>query len=190
MPRRSFGCCGRVAREGDCARRGPRHSPPGRGRSESERGKIPGLTLEEPRMVMERTAAAAALAERLETRTARVGVLGLGYAGLPMAVALGGAGYLVLGLDVDPSRASLVASGRSPVTDVADSEVQALTRAGRLDATTEMARLADCDVALICVPTPLGPAKAPDLTYVRAAGRSLAQYIHPGMLVILQSTVT
>src|SRR5919198_5680333 len=141
-------------------------------------------------MVMERTAAAAALADKLETRTARVGVLGLGYAGLPMAVALGQVGYSVIGLDVDAGRAGAVASGRSPVTDVSDAEVGALIRAGRLNAGTEMARLADCDVALICVPTPLGPAKAPDLTYVRAAGRSLREYLHPGMLIVLQSTVT
>ena len=141
-------------------------------------------------MVMERTAAAAALAEKLETRTARVGVLGLGYAGLPMAIALGDAGYSVLGLDVNPERVAAVACGSSPVTDVADSAVAALVTEGRLDASTDMARLVDCDIALVCVPTPLGPAKAPDLSFVRAAGRSLAQYLHPGMLVVLQSTVT
>jgi UDP-N-acetyl-D-glucosamine dehydrogenase len=141
-------------------------------------------------MVMERTAAASALAEKLETRTARVAVLGLGYAGLPMAVALGEAGYAVLGLDVDARRVATVAAGRSPVTDVADEAVHALVAAGRLGASVEMAQLAECDVALVCVPTPLGPAKAPDLSYVRAAGRSLAQYLHPGMLIVLQSTVT
>ena len=141
-------------------------------------------------MVMERTAAAAALAEKLETRSARVGVLGLGYAGLPMAIALGEAGYTVVGLDVDAERARAVAAGRSPVTDVPSDSVQALVEQGKLDASTDMAQLAECDVALICVPTPLGPAKAPDLTYVRAAARSLAQYLHPGMLIILQSTVT
>lgn len=141
-------------------------------------------------MVMERTAADAALAAKLAARTARVGVLGLGYAGLPMAVALGEAGYPVVGLDVDPARAEAVASGRSPVTDVADAALQALIDAGRLDATTDMAALASCDVALIAVPTPLGPAKAPDLSYVRTAARSLAEYLHPGMLIVLQSTVT
>jgi UDP-N-acetyl-D-glucosamine dehydrogenase len=141
-------------------------------------------------MVMERTAAAAALAEKLETRSARVGVLGLGYAGLPMAVALGETGYTVMGLDVDAERTRAVAAGLSPVTDVPSDSVRALVEQGKLDASTDMAQLAECDVALICVPTPLGPAKAPDLTYVRAAARSLAQYLHPGMLIILQSTVT
>jgi UDP-N-acetyl-D-glucosamine dehydrogenase len=107
-----------------------------------------------------------------------------------MAVAIGGAGFRVIGLDVDPGRAAAVASGRSPVTDVPDSEVSTLVADGRLTATTDMAALAECDVALICVPTPLGPAKAPDLSYVRAAASSIAQHLHPGMLVILQSTVT
>ena len=141
-------------------------------------------------MVMERTAAAAALADRLATRSARVAVLGLGYAGLPMAVAIAEAGFPVIGLDVDPGRAGAVAAGRSPVTDVSDQSLQALTSAGRLTASTDMTELASCDVALVAVPTPLGPAKAPDLSYIRAAGHSLARNLHPGMLVILQSTVT
>jgi UDP-N-acetyl-D-glucosamine dehydrogenase len=141
-------------------------------------------------MVLERTASAAALAEKLETRTARVAVLGLGYAGLPMAVALGDAGYTVTGLDIDSSRTQAVCDGRSPVTDVPGEKVEALVRAGRLDASTDMSRLVDCDVALVCVPTPLGPAKAPDLSFVRAAARSIAAHLHPGMLVVLQSTVT
>ena len=141
-------------------------------------------------MVMEQAAAGALLEEKLRARTARVGVLGLGYAGLPMAMALGEAGYAIVGLDVDPSRVEAVAAGRSPVTDVNDAAVASLVRAGRLSATSDMSVLAECDVALICVPTPLGPAKAPDLTYVRAAGRSLAEYLHPGMLIVLQSTVT
>jgi nucleotide sugar dehydrogenase len=139
---------------------------------------------------MEQAAAGALLEEKLRARTARVGVLGLGYAGLPMAMALGEAGYAIVGLDVDPARVEAVAAGRSPVTDVNDAAVASLVRAGRLSATSDMSVLAECDVALICVPTPLGPAKAPDLTYVRAAGRSLAEYLHPGMLIVLQSTVT
>lgn len=141
-------------------------------------------------MVAEWTDAGAALEERLQTRSARVAVLGLGYAGLPMAVALGEAGYLVVGLDVDAERASTVAAGRSPVTDVSDAAVSDLVRSGRLDASTDMGLLADCDVALICVPTPLGPAKAPDLAYVRLAAKSLADHLHRGMLIVLQSTVT
>jgi UDP-N-acetyl-D-glucosamine dehydrogenase len=141
-------------------------------------------------LISDQTAVGAALAEKLEARTARVGVLGLGYAGLPMAVALGEAGYAVLGLDVDASRANTVAAGCSPVTDVADAAVRVLVDRGRLDATTDMAALAGCDVALVCVPTPLGPAKAPDLTYVETAARSLADHLHRDMLIVLQSTVT
>ena len=112
-------------------------------------------------MVMERMAAGAALAAKLEARTARVAVLGLGYAGLPMAVAVAQVGHSVLGLDVDPIRAAAVAAGQSPVTDVADADVQQLVAAGRINASTDMALLAECDVALIAVPTPLGSSQGP-----------------------------
>jgi UDP-N-acetyl-D-glucosamine dehydrogenase len=141
-------------------------------------------------LIHEQAAAGAALAEKLESRAARVGVMGLGYAGLPMAVALAEAGYRVVGLDVDTERVSAVAAGRSPVTDVADSAVAALVGRCHLEATIDMAALAGCDVALVCVPTPLGPAKAPDLTYVEAAARSLSEHLHRDMLIVLQSTVT
>jgi len=132
--------------------------------------------------------AGAGLAQKLEVRTARVGVLGLGYAGLPMAVALAEAGYPVVGLDVDPARAAAVRAGRSPVTYVANSVVSALVQAGGLEASNDMAELRDCDAAVICVPTPFGAVREPDLTHVRAAGRSIAQHLHPEMLVVLQST--
>jgi nucleotide sugar dehydrogenase len=141
-------------------------------------------------MVAERTDAGTILEQKLRARSARVAVLGLGYAGLPMGIALGEAGYAVIGLDVDAERAGAVASGRSPVTDVSDGAVLRLAKSGRLDASTDMGLLAECDVALICVPTPLGPAKAPDLTYVRLAAKSLAEHLHSGMLIVLQSTAT
>jgi len=132
--------------------------------------------------------AGAGLAQKLEVRTARVGVLGLGYAGLPMAVALGEAGYRVVGLDVDGARVATVGAGRSPVSYVADSAVSTLVQAGRLQAGDDMAELRDCDAAVICVPTPFGTAREPDVTHVQAAGRSIAQHLHPEMLIVLQST--
>lgn len=130
-----------------------------------------------------------ALTARLELRTARVAVVGLGYAGLPMAVALASAGYRVTGFDVDGARVAAIGAGRSSVTNVPDDEIQRLRQVDRLDATADMSRLSACDVALVCVPTPLGPDRRPDLDYVRAAGRSLAAQLRPGMLVVLQSTV-
>jgi UDP-N-acetyl-D-glucosamine dehydrogenase len=141
------------------------------------------------RMVLQETRPGSALAHKLEARTARVGVLGLGYAGLPMAVAMGEAGYRVVGLDLDSNRAATVRAGRSPVSHVPDSVVSTLARSGRLDASDNMSELESCDVAVICVPTPFGTGKAPDLRYVRMAGDSIAECLHPEMLVILQSTV-
>ncbi|MCC7104115.1 MAG: nucleotide sugar dehydrogenase [Chloroflexi bacterium] len=140
-------------------------------------------------MVMPQERISAVLESRLAARTARVAVLGLGYAGLPMAVALAESGFPVIGLDVDVARVQAVASGQSPVTDVGDVAIERLVRDERLTASTDFSLLAGTDVALICVPTPLTPAKSPDLRFVEAAGRSIGEFLHPGMLIILQSTV-
>jgi UDP-N-acetyl-D-glucosamine dehydrogenase len=128
------------------------------------------------------------LAARLETRSAHVAVLGLGYAGLPMAVELAQAGYSVTGIDIDEGRVAAVAGGTSPVSDVADEDLAQLTSEGRLSASSSFAALSEADCALICVPTPLTDERRPDMRFVEAAARSIAEHVHPGMLVVLQST--
>ncbi len=128
------------------------------------------------------------LEARLRAREARVAVLGLGYAGLPMAVACAEVGYPVLGLDVDQARVAAVQAGVSPVSDVADSTLGPLVAEGRMRATADMSALRDADVALICVPTPLTAERTPDLRYVQQAAASIAAHAHPGQLVLLQST--
>src|SRR3954447_12816782 len=128
------------------------------------------------------------LEARLRSREARVAVLGLGYAGLPMAVACAEVGYPVLGLDVDQARAAAVQTGVSPVTDVDDAVLGPLVARGRIRASTDMGLLDDADVALICVPTPLTAERGAELSYVRQAAESLAEHAHPGQLVLLQST--
>jgi UDP-N-acetyl-D-glucosamine dehydrogenase len=128
------------------------------------------------------------LEHKLRSRTARVAIVGLGYAGLPMAVEFGRAGFNCVGLDVDTSRVDAIARGHSPVSNVADAEIQALRSAGRLSASTDASVLDRADVAIICVPTPLTPSGGPDLRFVESAGTTIAQHLHPGMLVILQST--
>jgi UDP-N-acetyl-D-glucosamine dehydrogenase len=128
------------------------------------------------------------LARRLREKRARVAVLGLGYAGLPMAVELARAGYAVTGLDIDAERVRLLNSGRSPVSDVADAEVSSLVAEERLRASLDFGELADSDCAIICVPTPLTPDLKQDARFLEAAGRSIADHLHPGMLVVLQST--
>ena len=139
-------------------------------------------------MAVQQHAPAQSLARKLRERSARVGVLGLGYAGLPMAVEIARAGFQVTGLDINAARVKAVQAGNSPVSDVEDVALQDLLGRGLLRASTSLDLLADLDVVLIAVPTPLKDDRQPDLRYVQAATRDIAARLHPGMLVILQST--
>src|SRR5436309_495586 len=131
---------------------------------------------------------ATTLSRHIATHTARVSIIGQGYVGLPLAVAFAEAGFPVTGLDTDPDRVAALASGRSHVPDVPSKPLQALLRAGRYNATTEPAILAESDVILICVPTPLRKSKDPDISYVVAASQEAATRFRPGQLIILEST--
>ena len=135
-----------------------------------------------------RTSPAARLTRRIENRSAHLGVIGLGYVGLPLAVEFGEAGFRVSGIDVDENRVRTLEKGRSYIQDVPTSAVRALTRAGRLAATTDFAVLKHVDAVNVCVPTPLSKHRDPDVSYVVAAAEQVARYLHPGMLVILEST--
>ncbi len=139
-------------------------------------------------MVVQQESPVQSLERKLVQRTARVGVLGLGYAGLPMAVEIARAGFSVTGLDVNPARVEAVNAGRSPVSDVESALVADLVDRHVLRATADFDALADLDAVIICVPTPLDAAKQPDLQYVEAATAEIASRLHPGMLVALQST--
>lgn len=139
-------------------------------------------------MAVQQHAPAQALERKLHERTARVGVLGLGYAGLPMAVEIAQAGFDVTGIDINPARVNAVNDGTSPVSDVEDATIRDLLGKQLLRASTSLDLLADVDVVLIAVPTPLKNDRQPDLRYVQAATRDIAARLHPGMMVILQST--
>jgi UDP-N-acetyl-D-glucosamine dehydrogenase len=128
------------------------------------------------------------LEHKLRSRSARIAVVGLGYAGLPMAVEFARAGFRCVGLDVDGARVEAVNAGRSPVTNVDDSEIGGLRRHGRFQASTDPDVLDGADVAVICVPTPLTSDGGPDLHFVETAGATIAEHLHSGMLVVLQST--
>jgi UDP-N-acetyl-D-glucosamine dehydrogenase len=116
------------------------------------------------------------------------GVVGLGYVGLPLAVEVGGVGIRVLGFDVNPQVVDGVNAGESHIGDVESSVVRDLREERRLEATTDMSRLSECDVISICVPTPLGKTREPDLSYVVAAGRAVAEALRPGQVIVLEST--
>lgn len=128
------------------------------------------------------------LLTKLQQRSAVVSVIGLGYAGLPLALAFAEAGFRVVGVDVDAERVTRLNDGLSPVQDVPDSALAALVCQGRFSATTDYAALAEVDTTTICVPTPLGPGHLPDMSYVERAVDSLAPYVHREQLVVLEST--
>ena len=130
----------------------------------------------------------ARLEERLRSRSAVVGVVGLGYVGLPLAVAFARAGFPVIGVDTDPSRAALLAGGVSPVEDVPDDELAPLVRDGRLRVRSSPEALAEAEAIVICVPTPLGKSKEPDISFIVAAADGVARALRPGGLVVLEST--
>jgi len=127
------------------------------------------------------------LHERLRTEPT-IGVIGLGYVGLPLAVAFARSGATVLGIDVDGERVASIARGESFVEDVASTAVAELVRDARLSASNEFWRLKDADAIVICVPTPLGKSKEPDISFIIAAAEQVARVIRPGQLIVLEST--
>jgi len=128
------------------------------------------------------------LAEKIRSRTARVGVVGLGYVGLPLAVEYAEAGYHVVGIDLAEGKAAMVNQGESYIGDVPTAAMAPLVARGLLKATTDFSVIRDLDTVNICVPTPLRKTKDPDMSYIVAACEEIARYFHPGMLVILEST--
>ena len=116
----------------------------------------------------------------------KIGIVGLGYVGLPLAVAFAEAGNEVVGLDANPSRVDSLNAGRSHIEDVPDTVLEPLE--GRLRATVRHEDLASCEAIVICVPTPLTSSREPDLTYLNAAAASVGEVIHAGQLVVLEST--
>jgi len=128
------------------------------------------------------------LREKIENRTASVGVIGLGYVGVPLAARAARAGFNVLGLDVSPERIERLNRGESYVADVSSADLAALVAEHRFQASTDEARLSGCDVVVICVPTPLDAHGQPDLQYIEHAGDAIAATLHAGQLIVLEST--
>jgi UDP-N-acetyl-D-glucosamine dehydrogenase len=134
------------------------------------------------------TPTAATLLEKIDTRQARAGVVGLGYVGLPLAVEFARGGLSTVGIDIDAAKVDAIAAGRSYIPDVPSADIAGLRDAGRLEATTDFSIIRELDTVNICVPTPLRKTKDPDMSYVLAAGEQIARHLHPGLLVVLEST--
>jgi UDP-N-acetyl-D-glucosamine dehydrogenase len=128
------------------------------------------------------------LLRKIETFDATVGILGMGYVGLPLVVAFAEAGFSTIGFDTKTSTIENLQAGQSHIGDIPSARVKALRDSGKFEATIDMKRLAQCDVAIICVPTPLTETRDPDLTYIRSAVEAIRGGLHRGQLVILEST--
>ncbi len=128
------------------------------------------------------------LLDKIATKKAVVGVIGLGYVGLPLAVEKAKAGYRVIGFDIQESRVQMVNQGTNYIGDVVNEDLEEIVRSQKLQATTDFDKLIECDVVAVCVPTPLNIYKQPDLAHIIHCTHELSKRIHPEMLIVLEST--
>ena len=129
-----------------------------------------------------------ALSSKIEARTATIGVIGLGYVGLPLALLFEESGFPVMGFDVDPQKPRMLAAGQSYIRHIGAERLAAAFHRGRISATADFAHLGSCDAIVICVPTPLGGHREPDLKHVRSTAEAIAKHLRRGQLIILEST--
>ena len=124
----------------------------------------------------------------IQDKSARIGIIGLGYVGLPLANAFINAGFTVLGFDVDQAKVDRLAAGESYIKHISSETVSGWLSAGQFEATSDQTRMSEADALLICVPTPLSESRGPDLQYVEGTARAIAATLRPGQLVVLEST--
>ena len=124
----------------------------------------------------------------IQDKSARIGIIGLGYVGLPLANAFINAGFTVLGFDVDQAKVDRLAAGESYIKHISSETVSGWLSAGQFEATSDQTRMGEADALLICVPTPLSESRGPDLQYVEGTARAIAAALRPGQLVVLEST--
>ena len=128
------------------------------------------------------------LKKKIDNRSANIGVIGLGYVGLPLAMEFVRAGFKVIGIDVDDEKVDMINSGNNYIQDVSDGALASAVSDGKLTATTDFAVTKILDSVSICVPTPLKKQKNPDISFIVSAMDEVEKYIHPGMIIILEST--
>jgi len=128
------------------------------------------------------------LEQKLQDKSAKIGVVGLGYVGLPLAVEFAANGFYCLGIDLDRTKVEKINSGKNYIDDVDSAQLKKFAKEGRLEASTMYGRCGELDVIYICVPTPFTPNKEPDITYIESAAKNIAEHIRKEQLVILKST--
>lgn len=126
--------------------------------------------------------------DKISQREAKVGIIGLGYVGLPMAIEVAKAGFDVIGIDLDVKKVKAINSGKSYIEDVPSEEVESLVTAKKIKAYKNYPVCAQCDIINICVPTPFTKTKDPDVSYIIDSGKEIAKYLHSGQLIVLRST--
>jgi UDP-N-acetyl-D-glucosamine dehydrogenase len=125
---------------------------------------------------------------KIKDKSAVVGIVGLGYVGLPLAVEFANAGYKTIGFDVQTKKVNAVNAGHNYIGDIVDDTLKKMVESGKLSATSDFSFIKDVDAVAICVPTPLDKYQQPDISYVKGSTESVAKYVHPGMVIILEST--
>jgi len=128
------------------------------------------------------------LKEKIQNHSARIGIFGLGYVGLPLACEFAKAGFRVCGFEVDERKVAGILARRSYIGDITSSELAPLVKNGRLNATTDFSKLKSMDVCIICVPTPLNKTKDPDISFIAESARQIVNHMHPHQLIVLEST--
>jgi len=128
------------------------------------------------------------LLEQIKTREARIGVIGLGYVGLPLSLAACKAGFRVLGFDINRDRVERLNAGKSPLQHIGEGKIVTMLREDRFKATSDFRQLSEADAVLICVPTPLGAHREPDLSFIEETSKNIANHLRPGQLIVLEST--
>ncbi len=128
------------------------------------------------------------LLEKINDRTAVVGIVGLGYVGLPLAVEFAKAGYKTIGFDVQAKKVDAVNAGHNYIGDIVGDTLKQMVESGKLSATSDFSFISSVDAVAICVPTPLDKYQQPDISYVKGSTESVAKHVHPGMVIILEST--
>src|SRR3990172_13223599 len=130
----------------------------------------------------------AALQDRIRGKSAKIGVIGLGYVGLPLVIQFAKKGFPVTGFDIDPQKVKSLQSGKSYIKHIDDEKIQGLLDLGTFTSVTDFSQLAKVDCLLICVPTPLTRNREPDLSYLINTGKTISKYRRKGQLVVLEST--
>ncbi len=131
---------------------------------------------------------AAALGAAIANRSARVGIVGLGYVGLPLLLEFGRGGFPVIGFDVDPEKIRSLEAGKSYISHIDSTRIRTVVDSGRFSATADLSRLSEADAVIICVPTPLTANREPDLSFIEATTDAIAATLRPGQLIVLEST--